>query len=103
AARDFQRTDRAEDKGKVVAFFSLEMSAEQLATRILSENAKLSSHDIRIGKLSNDDFPRLVHASTELSEMPLFIDDTPAITVSAIRTRSRRLARQSHHGNSGLG
>jgi len=107
AARYFHTTDRAEDRGKAVAFFSLEMSAEQLATRILSEQARISSHDIRTGKLSNEDFARLVGASTEMSELPLFIDDTPAVTVSAIRTRCRRLARTQRkgavEGGSGLG
>jgi replicative DNA helicase len=103
AARYYRTTDRAEDRGKHVAFFSLEMSAEQLANRILAERARINSHDIRTGKLSNDDFDRLVHASGELNDLPLDIDDTPAVTVSAIRTRCRRLARQAKAGESGLG
>ena len=93
AAQDFHTTENAENKGKLVAFFSLEMSAEQLATRILAERAKINSHNIRTGGLSNDDFTRLVTASEQLANMPLYIDDTPAITVSAIRTRCRRLSR----------
>ena len=100
AARHFQ--DTPEDKGKRVAFFSLEMSAEQLATRILAERSKINSHSIRTGGLSNDDFARMVVASHELETLPLEIDDTPAITVSAIRTRCRRLARQNKAGT-GLG
>jgi replicative DNA helicase len=105
AATHFRTTDRAEDRGKQVAFFSLEMSAEQLATRILAERAKINSHLIRTGGLSNDDFSRLVVASQEVSEAPLFIDDTPAVTVSAIRTRCRRLARQNKNtdASNGLG
>ena len=104
AAHYYANTDREEDRGKQVAFFSLEMSAEQLATRILAERAKINSHSIRTGGLSNDDFGRLVVASQELNDLPLYVDDTPAITVSAIRTRCRRLARQSQiPGNSGLG
>lgn len=105
AAHYFRTTERAEDRGKQVAFFSLEMSAEQLATRILAERAKINSHMIRTGGLSNDDFSRLVVASQEVAEAPLFIDDTPAVTVSAIRTRCRRLARQNKtaEGDSGLG
>ena len=104
AARYYQTTDSAEDRGKTVAFFSLEMSSEQLATRILGERAKISSHDIRTGKLSHDDFGRLVAASQELNELPLFIDDTPAVTVSTIRTRCRRLSRQGRKDeHSGLG
>ncbi len=95
AARYFRTTDRAEDQGKHVAFFSLEMSAEQLANRILAETARINSHDIRTGKLSNDDFDRLSRAVGEINDLPLDIDDTPAITVSAIRTRCRRLHRQS--------
>jgi replicative DNA helicase len=90
--------DTPEDKGKRVAFFSLEMSAEQLATRILAERSKINSHSIRTGGLSNDDFARLVVAAQELGDLPLDIDDTPAVTVSAIRTRCRRLARQSGLG-----
>jgi len=105
AAHYYRTTDRADDRGKHVAFFSLEMSAEQLATRILAERSKINSHLIRTGGLSNDDFSRLVVASQEVNELPLYIDDTPAVTVSTIRTRCRRLARQnkSADGGSGLG
>ncbi|MBH66899.1 MAG: replicative DNA helicase [Rhodospirillaceae bacterium] len=78
----------------VVAFFSLEMSAEQLATRILSENTEISSEKIRRGELSSSDFQKLVKSSQELESAFLFIDDTPAITVSTLRTRARRLLRQ---------
>jgi replicative DNA helicase len=98
AADYFRVTDRPEDRGKQVAFFSLEMSAEQLATRILAERSKISSHDIRTGRLNNDDFGRMVGAATELNELPLLIDDTPAVTVSTIRTRCRRIARQKGLG-----
>jgi len=79
--------------GAVVAFFSLEMSAEQLATRILAEQAEISSEKIRRGDISGGDFSRLVKASQRLAEIPLFIDDTPALTISALRTRARRLKR----------
>lgn len=82
--------------GAKVAFFSLEMSAEQLATRLLAQEAEISSHKIRTGELANEDFSRMVQVSHELHSMPLFIDDTPALSVSAVRTRCRRLARQ--HG-----
>ena len=105
AAKYFQTTDREDDHGKLVAFFSLEMSSEQLATRILAERARINSHDIRTGRLANDDFGRLVSASQELYSLPLFMDDTPAITISAMRTRCRRLARQArneHHSGLGL-
>jgi replicative DNA helicase len=82
--------------GAMVAFFSLEMSAEQLATRILAEQAEIASHKIRQGELSNDEFERLVTAAQELHRLPLYIDDTPALSISAVRTRARRLQRQ--HG-----
>jgi replicative DNA helicase len=86
------------NEGAVVAFFSLEMSAEQLATRILAERAQVESHKIRQGEMSNEEFQRLVIAAQELSRLPLHIDDTPALSVSAVRTRCRRLKR-----NGGLG
>jgi replicative DNA helicase len=102
AAMYFKTTERPEDKGKQVAFFSLEMSAEQLATRILAERARINSHSIRTGGLSNDDFSRMVVASQELDQLPFSIDDTPAVTVSTIRTRCRRLARRPGGGGLGL-
>jgi replicative DNA helicase len=83
-------------EGAKVAFFSLEMSAEQLATRILAEQTGVSSDRIRRGDLKQEDFPTFVQVARELSELPLFIDDTPALTVGALRTRARRLKRQ--HG-----
>lgn len=82
--------------GGVVGFFSLEMSAEQLASRILAEEAQLLSDKIRKGELNDAEFSRLVAASQNLQRAPFFIDDTPALTVSALRTRARRLKRQ--HG-----
>ncbi len=88
-------------EGARVAFFSLEMSAEQLATRILAEQAEISSHKLRTGDLDDADFQRMIQVSQELQSLPLYIDDTPALTVSALRTRCRRLARQN--GGQGLG
>ena len=79
---------------KSVAFFSLEMSAEQLANRILAEQSNLSSDQIRRGKLNKDDFSKLSKVSKEISSNKLFIDDTPAINVSTLRTRARRLKRK---------
>ncbi|MDP7549338.1 MAG: DnaB-like helicase C-terminal domain-containing protein, partial [Alphaproteobacteria bacterium] len=84
--------------GAVVAFFSLEMSAEQLATRLLAEQARVGSERIRRGDISSDDFSRLVTASQTIEQAPLYIDDTPALTVSALRTRARRLKRQHDLG-----
>lgn len=77
-----------------VLFFSLEMSAEQLATRILSEQAELPSDRIRRGDVNSDEFARLVRASQEVHRIPLIIDDTPALSISAVRTRARRIKRQ---------
>ena len=75
-----------------------------MATRILAERARLNSHNIRTGRLAHDDFGKLVAASQELYALPLFIDDTPAITISAMRTRCRRLARQARtEKHNGLG
>lgn len=82
--------------GAVVGFFSLEMSSEQLATRILAEASGVSSDRIRKGELSNEEFQRVVEANQELTQLPFFIDDTPALSVSQLRTRARRLKRQ--HG-----
>ena len=82
--------------GAIVAFFSLEMSREQLAIRILSEQTRIPSDRIRRGMVAADKFADLVMASRELQRLPIFIDDTPAMTISAMRTRARRLARQ--HG-----
>lgn len=80
--------------GGVVAFFSLEMSADQLATRILSSASEVESDKILRGEMSDKDFERVVQASKQLSNMPLYIDDTAALTVSSLRTRARRLMRQ---------
>jgi replicative DNA helicase len=80
-------------EGAKVAFFSLEMSAEQLATRLLAEMTEVPSDKIRRGEVRGDDFPRFVQASQELAAMPMFIDDTPALSISALRTRARRLQR----------
>ncbi|WP_336987350.1 replicative DNA helicase [Altererythrobacter aquiaggeris] len=80
--------------GGPVAFFSLEMSADQLATRILAEQAEISSESLRSGKLSRDEFQKLSFASQRLAELPLFIDDTPALTIGALRSRARRLKRR---------
>jgi replicative DNA helicase len=76
-----------------VAIFSLEMSAEQLATRLLSESARVSGDRIRRGDIAQKDFDRFVEVSREISTLPIQIDDTPALTLSALRTRCRRLHR----------
>jgi replicative DNA helicase len=76
-----------------IAVFSLEMSSEQLATRLLSEMARISGDRIRRGDIGQRDFDRFVQVSREMQALPMQIDDTPALTLSAMRTRCRRLAR----------
>jgi replicative DNA helicase len=84
--------------GAAVAFFSLEMSSDQLATRILSEQSGISSENLRMGKISQQDFRNLARAAAELENLPLYIDDTPGLTIAALRTRARRLKRQRNIG-----
>ncbi|HWL71253.1 MAG TPA: replicative DNA helicase [Geminicoccus sp.] len=85
-----------DDEGKLhpVGVFSLEMSAEQLATRLLSAEARIPSDELRRGMLDEDAWKRLVVASQELARRPLYIDDTPALSIQAVRTRARRLKRR---------
>jgi len=86
------------EDGAVVGFFSLEMSAEQLAARILAEESSVSSDRIRRGDIKNEDFDKFTRVSQWLQTLPLFIDDTPALSISAVRTRARRLMRQQGLG-----
>lgn len=81
-----------EEKGSV-AFFSLEMSAEQLATRALAVESGINSSKLRIGNVSSEDFVKISATSNEIENYPIFIDDTPAISISTLRTRARRLKR----------
>mgnify|MGYP001202908374 CR=1 FL=1 len=104
ASKYFQATDKLQDKGKKVAFFSLEMSEEQLATRLLAEKARINSHEIRTGRLNEEEFDKLMSCTEQLKGLPLMIDDSPALTIAAIRTRCRRLARASRNTqHNGLG
>jgi replicative DNA helicase len=83
-----------ESAGAPVAFFSLEMSADQLALRIMAEQADISGERLRMGKISEDEFLRLARTSGDMHDLPLYIDDTPGLTIAALRTRARRLKRQ---------
>ena len=76
-----------------VAFFSLEMSSEQLSTRILSEQAKIKSDDIRRGKVTEDEINRYIETSRNIYNLPLYIDETPAITIATLSNRARRIKR----------
>jgi replicative DNA helicase len=80
--------------GAVVGYFSLEMSAEQLATRIMAEQAYIPSDRIRRGRIEADEFDRIVEVSQELQHLPLYIDQTGGITVAQLAARARRLKRQ---------
>jgi len=89
AAKNMQENN---EKGSV-AFFSLEMSSEQLSTRILSEQARISSHEIRTGKASEDTLNRYIETSRSIYDLPLYIDETPAIAISTLSNRARRIKR----------
>jgi len=78
-----------------IAFFSLEMSSEQLSTRILSEQAKIKSDDIRRGKVTEEEINRYIETSRNIYNLPLFIDETPAITIATLSNRARRIKRLS--------
>ena len=83
---------------KPVLFFSLEMSKEQLVDRMLADAANVDSWNIRTGKLSDEDFLKLSEASGELAEAPIFIDDTPGLSVLEMRTKARRKSHESQLG-----
>ena len=76
-----------------IAFFSLEMSSEQLSTRILSEQARIKSDDIRRGKVTEEEINRYVETSRNIYNLPLYIDETPAITIATLSNRARRIKR----------
>ena len=78
----------------VTAIFSMEMSGTQLSTRLISSMGRINQQKIRTGKLTDDDWPRLTNAVALLSKANIFIDDTPALTPTDIRARSRRLKRE---------
>jgi len=80
-------------KKSTVAFFSLEMSSEQLSTRILAEQSRIKSNDIRRGRISEEEFDKFIETSKNISELPLYIDETPAISVAALSNRARRIKR----------
>jgi replicative DNA helicase len=83
-----------------VAVFSMEMPGEQLAMRMMSSLGRIDQHKVRTGKLEDDDWPRLTSALSMLKDAPLYIDDTPALSPTEVRSRARRLKRD--HGNLGL-
>ncbi|MEL6280161.1 MAG: replicative DNA helicase [Pseudomonadota bacterium] len=99
-ASAFKAEDAADPRsgaanGGVVGFFSLEMSSDQLATRILAEQAEVPSEKIRRGEMDEEEFRRFAEAAARLQDAPLYIDDTPALSIAALAARARRLKRQS--------
>ena len=91
----FNAAQKLQESGKKssIAFFSLEMSSEQLSTRIISEQARISSNDIRRGKISEEQFDKFLETSKNISELPLYIDETPAISIAALSNKARRIKR----------
>ena len=91
----FNAAQKLQESGKKssIAFFSLEMSSEQLSTRILAEQSRIKSNDIRRGKISEHEFDKFIEASKNISELPLYIDETPAISIAAMSNRARRIKR----------
>ena len=89
AAQKLQESQRKSS----VAFFSLEMSSEQLSTRILAEQSRIKSNDIRRGRISDEQFDKFIETSKNITELPLYIDETPAISIAAMSNRARRIKR----------
>tara|TARA_B100001173_G_scaffold238535_1_gene208276 strand:+ start:72 stop:1493 length:1422 start_codon:yes stop_codon:yes gene_type:complete len=91
----FNAAQKIQESGKKssIAFFSLEMSSEQLSTRILAEQSRIKSNDIRRGRISEDQFDKFIETSKNISELPLYIDETPAISIAAMSNRARRIKR----------
>ncbi len=92
----FNAAQKLQESGKKssVAFFSLEMSSEQLSTRILAEQSRIKSNDIRRGRISDEQFDKFIETSKNIAELPLFIDETPAISIAALSNRARRIKRK---------
>lgn len=96
--RDQGLEDMSRSRGAAVAFFSLEMSADQLAARIVADRAGIKSEEMRRGRLNDRQFEELARAVGEIEELPLFIDDTPALSIAGLYTRARRLKRLHNIG-----
>jgi len=91
----FHAAKKIQEDGRksTIAFFSLEMSSEQLSTRILAEQSRIKSNDIRRGRISEEQFDKFIETSKNISELPLYIDETPAISIAALSNRARRIKR----------
>ena len=88
----------AKAAGAPIAIFSLEMSSEQLVTRVLSEQSQVTAEQIRTGSLGRQEFASFARTAERLHSLPFYIDDTPGLTIAALRTRARRLKRQKGIG-----
>ena len=91
----FNAAKKIQEDGRksTIAFFSLEMSSEQLSTRILAEQSRIRSNDIRRGRISEDQFDKFIETSKDIADLPLYIDETPAISIAALSNRARRIKR----------
>ena len=91
----FNAAQKLQESGKKssIAFFSLEMSSEKLSTRILAEQSRIESNDIRRGRISDEQFDKFIETSKNIAELPLYIDETPAISIAAMSNRARRIKR----------
>jgi replicative DNA helicase len=89
-----QNAKNDENLKSSIGFFSLEMSAEQLATRMMSISSEVNSSKLRSGQITENDFIKIVKASKDLANLDYFIDDTPSISIAALRTRARRMKRK---------
>ena len=91
----FNAAQKLQESGKKssIAFFSLEMSSEQLSTRILAEQSRIKSNDIRRGRISDEQFDKFIETSKNIAELPLYIDETPALSIAAMSNRARRIKR----------
>ena len=98
ACRSLYNKNKEGTNPQSVGFFSLEMSAEQLSTRLLSMHSNIDASAIRSGKITESDYNALRQSAEQLSQLPFFIDDSGALTISAIRTRARRLKRKHNLG-----
>jgi replicative DNA helicase len=90
--------DSERSAGAGIAFFSLEMSADQLVSRVLAERSKVTAEQLRTGNIRKDEFQAFARAAADLSSVNFYIDDTPGLTIAALRTRARRLKRQKGIG-----
>ena len=91
----FNAAQKLQESGKKssVAFFSLEMSSEQLSTRIISRTSRIKSNDIRRGRISDEQFDKFIRNFKKYSWTSLYIDETPAISIAAMSNRARRIKR----------